>query len=148
MFTPLTCCMKFKNFVAHCSLFCRFCSFTPTLASVSGEIHSQSLTNVCLCQFSYSLCMCVNTCLSLVVLLWIFPCLDAHVDKHTGLVWEPEQQLFIWRDPGSFHAVTPCYQTAWLSSRHHGPSSSEPEASALVYSGLMHVPVWGDDSLR
>lgn len=59
--------MKYKKFVAHCSVFCRFCPFTPTHASVSWETPGLSLDKcvsacLCLCHFSHYVCVCVFLC--------------------------------------------------------------------------------------
>lgn len=60
--------MKYKKFVAHCSVFCRFCPFTPTHASVSWETPGLSLDKcvsacLCLCHFSHYVCVCVSVLL-------------------------------------------------------------------------------------
>lgn len=145
--------MKYKKFVAHCSVFCRFCPFTPTHASVSWETPGLSLDKcvsacLCLCHFSHYVCVCVCFCtlvgLSSAV-LWSLLCPGARVshtkDQHTGVLMDPEQQLFIWWDPRSFHAVTPCYPTAWLSSLNWKACCW---TFILAYSEGMHVPDWKD----
>lgn len=53
-----------KSFFAHCSVFCRFCPFTPTHTSVSGETPCQSEAKcVCarLCLCLYSVCVCIHS---------------------------------------------------------------------------------------
>ncbi len=141
--------MKYRKFVAHCSVFCRFCPLTPTHTLLSLEKLAKCVPAcLCFCQFSYSVCVCVcvRFCLSeLCSPLTVSWCTrvshakDQHMDS--------EQQLFIWRDLHSFRAVTPCYQSARLSSG--AVDWKAPCLTfALAYSDAMHMPDWRDADLR
>ena len=155
--------LQYRKLVAHCSVFCRFCPLTPTHTSVSREAPCLSLGErvsacFCLCHFSYSVsvcvCVCVCVCYSCMpelcspLKLTVSWCTRvSHTkDQHTGVSMDSEQQLFIRRDPGSFRAVTPCYQTAWLSSTVDW--KAQCVVFALAYGGATHVPDCRDANFR